>query len=392
MKKAILAVIVIILIGAVVYYFWNKYEKPRSNKVFVSGTIETTDVDVGFQIGGKIVVNRFQEGDRVKKGELMMVLDDKDLKQKIKQAEATKKTVLSQMPQLETKILTNRIQEKRQLEQAQATIEMKKNQYISTKLGTRDEQIKQAKNVVAQARHTVELNKIELVRAQNLYKDGAMPAQQRDQAETAYLTSRDQLRQAIWNYRYLVNGPREQDIEAARDNMRTAEANYRYVKTQALVTKQLIEQRDILKAQLNEAEQTIKQAKIQEGYTRVYSPIDGIILVREKEPGEVVAAGTPVVTMANIERVYLKAYVGETDMARVKLGQKVTITNDTYKNKTYFGDIYFISSEAEFTPKNLTTKDDREKLVYRIKIGIDNKTLELHPGMIADGLIDVGGN
>jgi HlyD family secretion protein len=90
--------------------------------------------------------------------------------------------------------------------------------------------------------------------------------------------------------------------------------------------------------------------------------------------------------------VWLKAYIGETNLGKVNLGQQVEVVTDTYPDKKYTGKIYYISSEAEFTPKNLQTKEDRVKLVYRIKIALDNPNQELKPGMIADGKIETDEN
>jgi HlyD family secretion protein len=105
------------------------------------------------------------------------------------------------------------------------------------------------------------------------------------------------------------------------------------------------------------------------------------------QAGEYVVPGTPIVTLGDVQRVYLRAYINETDLGRVKIGQKVKIATDAFPGKTYEGTITYISPQAEFTPKNIQTHKERVKLVYRIKVDIPNPDLELKPGMPADGEI-----
>jgi len=126
-------------------------------------------------------------------------------------------------------------------------------------------------------------------------------------------------------------------------------------------------------------------------YVRLIAPFDGVVLVREAELGEVVAPGAPVVTLADLAHVWIRAYVAEGDLGRVHWGQAATVHTDTYPGKTYRGRVAFISSEAEFTPKTVQTAEERVTLVYRIKIDVDNPGLELKPGMPADALIDLSG-
>ena len=119
------------------------------------------------------------------------------------------------------------------------------------------------------------------------------------------------------------------------------------------------------------------------------APRAGVVLVRQAELGEVVAPGTPVATLADLENVWLRAYVAETDLGRIRLGQEVAVRTDTFPEKTYRGRISFIASKAEFTPKTIETHKERVTLVYRIKIDLENPKHELKPGMPADAIIQV---
>lgn len=128
-------------------------------------------------------------------------------------------------------------------------------------------------------------------------------------------------------------------------------------------------------------------ARTRLSYATVASPLSGTVLSKNVEPGDYVAAGTPVVTVGTLADVWLRAYIEETDLGRVKLGQAVDVTADTFPGKKYAGRVSFISPQAEFTPKSVQTRKERVKLVYRIKVDIPNPEMELKPGMPADGTI-----
>jgi HlyD family secretion protein len=122
----------------------------------------------------------------------------------------------------------------------------------------------------------------------------------------------------------------------------------------------------------------------------VASPLSGVVLSENIEPGEFVAAGTPVVTVGELANVWLRAYISEPDLGRVKVGQATRVRTDTYPGKFYEGRVSFLSSQAEFTPRNVQTEQERVKLVYRVKIDLPNPQMELKPGMPADAEIQAG--
>jgi HlyD family secretion protein len=199
----------------------------------------------------------------------------------------------------------------------------------------------------------VEQKTLDYDRAEKLRKLGTMSTQARDQARTSLTQSTAVL---------------------ARDRAlaRAAERNI-----------------DLGQANVHNAEETLKMAQIVLGYTVLRAPFDGVILVRQAELGEVMMPGTPVFTIADLDHVWLRAYINETDIGKVRYDATATITTDTYPGKKYPGRVSFISSQAEFTPKSVETHAERVTLVYRIRIDIDNPTHELVPGMPADALIDL---
>jgi HlyD family secretion protein len=189
-----------------------------------------------------------------------------------------------------------------------------------------------------------------------LFERGVAPKETFDNAETGFKVAGAALQRARENYQLVKKGPRKEDIEDGRAQVEQTKASLQLIETQL-------------------------------SYTTLYAPLSGVVLVKSGEVGEVVNPGTPILTLADIENVWLKAYIPEADLSRVKWGQEVSVTNDLKPQKIYKGKISFISSQAEFTPKQIQTEKERVTLVYRIKIDIPNPEKELKPGMPADGRI-----
>jgi len=231
---------------------------------------------------------------------------------------------------------------------AQTALESQKRQLAVAK-----QNVEAAKRTIVSDEADLELKQLEFDRAQTLWTKGAGTTEARDQASTALKQSAAAL-------------DRDKALEAATErSVALAEAN------------------------VENAEATLKMAKIVLGYTTLLAPFDGVILVRQAELGEVALPGAPIVTLADIDHVWLRAYINETEIGKVRYGEPATVTTDTYPGKKYQGRISFISSSAEFTPKSVETHAERVTLVYRIRIDIDNPTHELVPGMPADAQIQL---
>ena len=146
-------------------------------------------------------------------------------------------------------------------------------------------------------------------------------------------------------------------------------------------------QADADKANVDALQASLDLAKTRLGFANLVSPLNGFVLVKSALSGEVVQIGAPVFTVIDLNNIWVTAYINETDLGKVKLNQEAEVVTDTYPGKQYKGWISFISSQAEFTPKTIQTTEERVKLVYRIKVRVDNSSLELKPGMPADAYI-----
>jgi HlyD family secretion protein len=194
---------------------------------------------------------------------------------------------------------------------------------------------------------------IDYQRNQELWRENVIATETRDLAETALKQSQAALL-------------RDQALQsAAAESVRVAKAN------------------------IKSAEESLKLAKIILGYTTLYAPFSGVILVRNAELGEIMQPGTPVFTLADLDHVWLRAYINETDIGRVRFGQAALITTDSYPGQKYVGRVSMISENAEFTPKSVETHAERVTLVYRIRIDIENQSHELKPGMPADATVEL---
>lgn len=329
MKRRIPILIVLAaLVAAGVYYYprFKKQPKPR-NEIVLSGNIEAHESLVSFKVQGRIVELGVEEGQSVAAGALLARLDDADYKQRV------------------------RIDE--------AGVRVRQSNLALTLAGTREQEIKAAQQNVLDAQADMQQKKLDYDRAQRLFKEDAISAQDRDLADTALKRSQAAFQALQQKYNEALEGSRKEEIAIAQANLKEASAN-------------------------------LGMSRVNLDYTVLRAPAAGVITVRQAELGEVVVPGTPVVTLADLYHIWLRAYIAETDLGRIHWGQDAIVTTDTYPGQKYHGRISFIASEAEFTPKSVQTYKERVTLVYRIKIDIDNPNHELKPGMPADAHIEFG--
>ena len=203
-----------------------------------------------------------------------------------------------------------------------------------------------------------------------------------DEANSSQKWADYQRYEALWQQQVAAQQMRDQALTSAKQSHAALERD------RALVG---VAMRNVAAAEANvkAAADSVRLTQITLDYTVMRAPFSGVILVRNAELGEAVQPGTPIVTLADLDHVWLRAYVNETDLGKVAWGQPALVTTDTWPGRHYAGRISFIASEAEFTPKSVETHAERVTLVYRIKIDVDNPHHQLKPGMPADGVIDL---
>jgi membrane fusion protein YbhG len=323
MKRLIPIVILLVAAIAAGIWFYPRWKaKPAPiNEITLSGNIEAHESLVSFKVPGRIIELPIEEGQQVKQGDLLARLEDSDFKQKV------------------------RIDE--------AAVDVRQSNLALALAGTREQEIKALQQSVIDAQADLALKKADRDRAQQLFSKDEISTQDRDRAVTAAKRSEAALSAAEQRLNEAQEGTRKEDIAIARANLEQANAN-------------------------------LGLARINASYTTLRAPASGVIAVRQAELGEVVAPGSPVVSLADLDHIWLRSYIAETDLGRIHWGQDVSVTTDTYPGKQYHGRISFIAPNAEFTPKSVQTYKERVTLVYRVKIDIDNPNYELKPGMPAD--------
>ena len=327
MKKIVVLLVLVAAGLAAWYYLSVRFRKaPPVNALRMSGNIEAHQSDLSFKIQGRLIELPVQEGQWVEAGTVLARLDDEDYKQQVAADDANLKLRYAQL--------------------------------ALTRAGSRTQDIKAAEQNMLDAQADLELKNLDYKRSQELYAKDAISAQTRDISSTNVKRAEAAYERAKQLYEEIVEGSRREQINIDRQTA-----------THAL--------------------ESLRMSKIRLSYTVLRAPTSGVIVSRPAELGEVVGPGTPIVTLADLEHVWLRAYVSETDLGRIRWGQTARVTTDTYHGKTYPGKLSFIASDAEFTPKSVQTQVERVTLVYKIKIDIPNEKHELKPGMPADAVVDL---
>ncbi|MDA8164648.1 MAG: efflux RND transporter periplasmic adaptor subunit [Desulfobacteraceae bacterium] len=323
-KKLLIGIPLLLAAGLLLaFIFWDGH-RSKSGQLKVTGNIEVTEVALSFKVAGRVASRLVDEGDPVAKGQLVARLDAADLEHEVALRQAEVAAARAQLADLEA--------------------------------GYRTEEVAQARAALEKAQAEASNATENFARDQHLFEGKVIPKRVYDAAATSLAVTRQAVNEAKEKLTLLRKGYRPEQIAKSR-------------------------------AQADQAEAALALARTRLGYATLASPVAGFVLTKNVEPGEYVNPGTPVVTVGELDEVWLRGFISETDLGRVRLGQKAYLTIDTYPGKRYQGRVSFIASEAEFTPKQVQTERERVKLMYRIKITVPNPSQELKPGMPADGVI-----
>lgn len=298
----------------------------NENIIEASGIIEGTEIKVSSKVSGTLSKVYFEEGSTVTKNDTIAEVD---------------KTILEL-----------------QLKQAMAGVELAQSQFDMLVKGARSEDISQAEQVLKQALANLKISKTDYERMISLISNKSVTKKQFDETESRFKISDAQAKSAELALKKIKNISRPEEIRSAKARLIQAEANS-----------------ELIKQQISDA--TIK------------APNSGVITEIPFQEGELIMQGSTVSTIINLDELYLKLYIQEVNLGKIKYGGKVEIFVDSYPEKALEGKVTFISPSAEFTPKNIQTKEDRAKLVYAIKVTIKNINNILKSGMPADAKIYV---
>ena len=324
-QRAAIAAVLLVAVASIVIV--TLWSRAGADEfIEASGTVEATEADLGFQTPGRIDSIGPREGDRVAAGNALAWLDQAELLARRHQVRAQVATAQARLTELER--------------------------------GFRSEEIAQGRAAARAAEQRLEDARRDLERTRHLFEGGAVSRQQLDNARTAATVAESEWQRASEQLDILERGPRQEQIAAQR-------------------------------AVLAQAHAAVAQLDATIANTIVRSPMDGIVTVRHREPGEIVGAGTPVLTVMNPDDRWIRIYVRGDRVGRLGLGLPAAITADAFPDRVYEGEVTFIASEAEFTPRNVQTTEERVKLVYRVKVRVTgDPSFDLKPGLPADVRLD----
>ncbi len=351
-------------------------QEDNSDLIQLSGNFEVDETELSFKIPGRLASRTVNEGDIVTAGLEIARLDAAEIEQERALRQADVDFAQAAVAELEAGA---RPEEINQAEAMKAAAQAKLDELLA---GSRAQEIQAVADELEAAKTEVDLLRREQERVQRLFEQQAAPEQKRDTVDTAFRAAQERLSSLKERYALVKEGPRPEHIDQARAALRQAEQRHALV-----VAGPRAETLAQGRARLAQTQAALGLAQVHLANAVLTSPCPGVVLSKNLEPGEYAAPGTPVVTVGDLSNIYLRAYIAETELGRVKLGETVEVRTDTFPDKSYTGKVVFISSEAEFTPKSVQTEKERVKLVYRIKIDVDNPEQELKPGMPASAVI-----
>lgn len=295
-----------------------------NGELVLSGNIEVIDAQLSFKLPGRVAERLVSEGQPIAAGQLVARLDDAEQRQEVALRRAELAAAQAMLAELEA--------------------------------GSRPQEIASAAASLRSGEAERDRARLEFTRQQELLAKAAATSREFEAAQAALKVAEARVGELTERLKLVREGPRTETLAQAR-------------------------------ARRDQAAAAVALAETRLENTRLLSPLNGTVLSHNIEPGEYVSPGTPVATVADTARVWVRAYIAQTDLGRIRLGQKVRVRTDTAPDKTHEATIGFIAADAEFTPKTVQTAKERVKLVFRLKIDVPNPNGELKPGMPADVII-----
>lgn len=411
-----LLILVVLVLGVAGWEGWRWYEgRATAGRLFASGSIEATQVDVNPKIAGRVTRLVVKEGDSVRAGQVLAEMEAQESQAQVAQARAAAVAAEARVTQAAQAVTTQQQVTSAQVSQAEAQIAAAEarvpqsellvvwqDRTVRASIAAAQAQLSASQAQVTAARSAVAKAREDLRRTKELFAQGAVAAQQVDAAQAAYDAAAAQERaavDAVTQARAGLATARANEMQVAvkqQDvlNARQVVAEARAALKNAQAGYPLIAQRqqDLAAAQaaLAQARANLRYVEVIAGQNTVVAPVDGVVLTKNIQQGEVVAPGTAIYTLVNPNDIWLRVFIPEAQIGRVQLGQAARITVDTFPGRTFEGRVSEVSPQAEFTPGNVQTKEDRVKLVFGVKIRLENRDGSLKPGMPADAEILVG--
>lgn len=385
MKKRIPAVLIAVV--ALAAYFYLRPPAVDPSRIRLSGNLEVVEINMAFKTPGRVVEIHAKEGDTVTQGQVLARMETQSLELQKTRDEAGVTAAQSALAQLQIDMQRTRESWEKEMSMRRAEIEQAEAQLRDLEAGSRKQEVAQAQAALDDAGAQLEQARADEARARRLFAKEDISRAQFDQAQTRVRSLAAVVNSVEQRLALVKEGPRKESIELARAQLNRARAALQLTEASRRELERKTQEQTLRKAEIERARAQAGLAASQFEDAAMRAPAAGIVLSRPVEPGEVVAAGATVLTIGDLDRPTLRAYVTETQLGRVKLRQKVKLTADSLPGRVFDGTISFIASEAEFTPKQIQTPEERVKLVYRIKIEVPNGDGALKNNMPMDAEI-----
>lgn len=387
--KILIPLAVLLVAGGFGLRYW--LTRPDDSVIALSGRIESYESDLGAKVGGKVKSVAVREGDRVTKNQVVAVLEDAELQAQLAAAKAKVSAAEQQITQadLQVDVVDSQVEEARlTLEQSQGNTLGQVSQSEAAVAAARA-QLASAQAQVEEARSTLELASSDRDRFATLVAQGAVSQQQFDQTQNKFETTQNTL-----TARQAAVDAAVQQVSAAQGALtqaQTSEINPGIRTAQVTRTRK---QRSQAESQLGAARAALKSAEAEQAQIEamiadlsITSPIDGVVLARTVEPGEVISPGTTVLSVVNLSDVYLRGYIPERQVGAISIGQDAQVFLDSAPETALAARVTAIDTAASFTPENIYFQDDRVTQVFGLKLAVENPDGFAKPGMPADGQI-----
>ncbi|HEX2952561.1 MAG TPA: efflux RND transporter periplasmic adaptor subunit [Bacillota bacterium] len=361
------------------------------NSITSTGTIEMTEINISTRIGGTLDKILVDEGQPIKAGQLLAELDHQELNDQLASAQAAFDAAVIKERQSQVNLKLTQDQYQAQTKQALANKEAAKQQTKMTLNGARRQELEMAKSAVNQAKAQLDLANKTYRRQLNLFNEGLIAQAQLDQTLSQKLVAEAQYKSASDNLSLVEAGARDESIAIAKSQEKSATAGVDLAQSNERLVQLRREEIALASSSIKQAQASIALLKTQLSHCFIKAPTEGVISTKLTELGENVSVGTNILTMLDMKRPWLKVYLPLTEVERVRVGDRVKVKIDAFPNRTFYGRVSQIASEAEFTPRNFQTKDERIKQVFAVKIRLDNSSRLLKAGMPADAEITVNG-
>jgi len=371
MKRRIL--IAGVAVAVLIAVIWGVFAwiAGRDRNVY-SGTIETREIQIGSKIGGRVTAVHVEEGQLVTSGTVLVEFECDELKALRAQANAKLEQAQADLDKMQR---GNRPEE---IAQADATAREQQAAFEAARNGPRRQEIDQAQADYSAASADATNAEVTYGRMQKLVATDTISRQQFDDARDKRDAAAQRAESARQRLALLQAGTRPEDLRAAGDKYKQAEAA-------AMLARKGFRKEDIesSRGRLAEAQGVVAELDARLREAELTAPADAVVEVVSVRPGDLVPAGRIVLTMLEASQLWVKVYIPETDLARVRLGQHATVRVDSFGGRAFEGHVGQIASQAEFLPRNVQTKSDREHEVFGVKVYVDNAQQVLKSGMSA---------